>query len=414
VIEHEFGHVMVLQLSNFRVPRWYTEAFSTYLEDDSRIQSDHMMVDAIARNEIRDIDKMNGYFRGNMLMAYVHGRYVIEYIDKTFGFDAHIKAIKLFAEGKSLEEALKEATGKSIEELNKGQLEFVKQAFKDVRLRPTPNKGDVAKLELATADPAKAEPQDLASLAVAYIQMRRFAAAKTLAQKALDKDAKCVDALNVLGALAYEAKEYEEAKQLWLKSTGIDPARSFNAWHKLGVLYKKEGKTTKAIEAFENARKTFPRYVGENSPYHELPELYADLEPPQLDKALQVWRDAVKINTEDKEAALEGLKLAVKLKDPKSAVAFAEAHIAIDPYVLEVHTMASKAYEEIGDMAHAAREMGVAAVIEPTSVDAWVGLARLDLAAGKKEEARKAIAKAADIDNTRQDVKDILKQLDGK
>src|SRR5690606_10328999 len=31
VMEHEFCHVMTLQMSQFRVPRWYTEAFSTYI-----------------------------------------------------------------------------------------------------------------------------------------------------------------------------------------------------------------------------------------------------------------------------------------------------------------------------------------------------------------------------------------------
>ena len=37
--------------------------------------------------------------------------------------------------------------------------------------------------------------------------------------------------------------------------------------------------------------------------------------------------------------ALEGLKLAVQLKDPKSAVEFAKAHIEIDPYPIDVHTL---------------------------------------------------------------------------
>src|SRR6185295_16425123 len=69
VLEHEFGHVMALQLSKFRVPRWYTEAFSTYLEDDTRLESDSMMINYIARDKLRTIDKMHEYFRENMLMA---------------------------------------------------------------------------------------------------------------------------------------------------------------------------------------------------------------------------------------------------------------------------------------------------------------------------------------------------------
>lgn len=408
VLEHEFGHVMVLQMSDFRVPRWYTEAFSTYLEDDSRIQSDQMMVNAIRKNEIKDIDKMNEYFRGNMLMAYVHGRYVIEAIDKEYGFKAHIKAIRLFAEGKKVSEALQEATGKPLAELNKLQHDFVKESFKSVRLLPSFNKADIVKLELA-ANEEKATPQDIVNLAVANLGQRKVAEAERLAKKALEKDEKTVDAINVLGLIAYQKKDYEAAKQHYQKSTTIDPARSFNAWHKLGVIYKKEGKTTKAIEAFEAARKSYPRYVGEDNPIHELPELYADLEPPQLDKALQVWRDGVRINTEDKDACYKGMKLAQKMKGPKAVVEFAEAHISIDPYKLEVHKFAGKAYEELKDFKHAQREFKVACAIDQNDVENWVNLARASKAAGDDAGAKEAAKRGLDIDNTVKELKDIMK-----
>jgi len=411
VLEHEFGHVMVLQMSDFRVPRWYTEAFSTYLENDSRLQSDRMMVDAIAHNEVKDINKMNEYFRGNMMMAYVHGRYVIEHIDQKYGFDAHIKAIQLFAKGKKLEESLQEATGASLDDLNKGQHEFVKQSFKDVRLRPSFNKADLVKQEIAAKDP-NATAQDIVDLAISYLMTGKMPIAEPLAKKALEKDPKCVDAINVLGAIAFEKKDFEAAKQHYLKSTAIDPGKSFNAWLKLGTIYKKEGRTTKAIAALEAARKAYPRYVGADNSYHALPELYADLEPPQLDKALQVWRDAVAVNTEDKEAALEGLKLAVKMKDPTSVIAFANAHIEIDPYVLDVHKWAGNAYEELKDYDHAAREYGVAGALDAKDVDNWVNQARVFKATGKKQEAIDAARKAYDIDNTHKGAKDLLKELE--
>ena len=126
----------------------------------------------------------------------------------------------------------------------------------------------------------------------------------------------------MLGSLAFDKKDFEAAKNLYMQSTAADPARSFSAWQRLGVIYKKEGRTGKAIEAFETARKSYPRYVGPDNPHHELPDLYEDMEPPQSDKALVVWKDAVSINTEDKEAALNGLKLAIKLKDYKAATFF--------------------------------------------------------------------------------------------
>lgn len=410
VLEHEFGHVMALQLSKFRVPRWYTEAFSTYLEDDSRINSDRMMVDAIAKDRLKSIGAMNEYFRVNPLMAYVHGRYVIEYIAKTHGFESHIKALKLFAEGKKLDEALLAATGKELDELNRGQLAFLHKSFEQVRLKPTYDPPTLVQLELA-AKSESATAQALADFAAANAAGKRMDVAEELAKKALEKDEKCVDAINVLGLIAYSKKDFEAAKKHYQRSTGLDAARSFSAWHRLGILYKKEGRTTKAIEAFEAARVSYPRYVGPDNPHHELPDLYEDLEPPQTDKALGVWRDAVKINSEDAEAALKGLRLAMKLKDYKSAVEFAMSHIEIDPYPVEVHRLAGKAYEELKDYKRAAREFGVAAAIEDKDVDSWVGLARMHKQLGNKAEALKALEKALEIDGTHADAKAIRQQL---
>jgi len=410
VLEHEFGHVMALQLSKFRVPRWYTEAFSTYLEDDSRINSDRMMVDAIAKDRLKSIGAMNEYFRVNPLMAYVHGRYVIEYIAKTFGFEAHIKALKLFAEGKKLDEALLEATGKPLDELNRGQLEFLRKSFEQVRLKPTYDPPTLVQLELAAkADDASA--QAIADFAAANAAGKRLDIAEQLAKKALEKDEKCVDAINVLGYIAYSKKDFEAAKQLYQKSTGLDAARSFSAWHRLGVIYKKEGRTTKAIEAFEAARASYPRYVGPDNPHHELPDLYEDLDPPQNEKALAVWRDAVKINSEDAEAALKGLRLAIKLKDYKSATEFAMSHIEIDPYPVEVHRLAGKAFEELKDYKRAAREFGVATAIDDKDVPSWIGVARMHKQLGNKAEALKAADKALEVDGSSAEAREIRASL---
>ena len=313
VLEHEFGHVMALQLSKFRVPRWYTEAFSTYLEDDTRLESDSMMINYIARDKLRTIDKMHEYFRENMLMAYVHGRYVVEYIAKTFGFEAHVKAMKLFAEGKKLDEVLPAVTGKSLDELSKGELDFTKKFFEHVRLRPNYDPALLVQLEFA-AKPDDAPAQAIADLAIAMVATRKLDRAEQLAKRAQEKDPKCVDALNVLGMLAYEKKDYEGAKQFYKQSTATSPERSFLAWQRLGIIYKKEGHTTLAIEAFEAARKSYPRYIGPNNPHYELADLYMDTDPPQEDKALAIWKDAITVNTQDPEACFKGLEQAVKMK----------------------------------------------------------------------------------------------------
>jgi len=424
VMEHEFGHVMVLQMTQFRVPRWYTEAFSTWLEEHGsseteaqqaaqstgRLQTDRMMVDAIAKGRLKNIENMNEYFRSNPLMAYVHGSYVIEYISRTFGFDAHLKAIKLFGEGKKVAEALPQATGKSLQELNAGQLAFVKECFSHVRLRPSYDPASLVQLEVV-ANKENAPAQAVADLAAARLAARNYGAAQDLARKALEKDPHCVDAITILGHLAYEKKDFETAKQRYLESVAADAKHSFMSWLRLGVIYKKEGRTTKAIEAFETARKLYPRYAGPENPYHELPDLYAELEPPQLDKALAVLRDAVRVNPEDAEAGLEGLRLAMKTKALSAAAEFAEACTEVDPYNPEVHRLAGQAYLSLNDCRHAAREFAVATAVDDKDVESWVGLARARKALGQAKEARQAVDQALDIDGAHKEAKALRDEL---
>jgi len=86
-------------------------------------------------------------------------------------------------------------------------------------------------------------------------------------------------------------------------------------------------------------------------------------------------------------------------------VYFAEAHIEIDPYKLEVHQLAGRAYEQLKDWARAAREFEVATAIDEKDVESWVGLARARKALGDAAGARKAVDQALDIDGTHAEAK---------
>ena len=410
VMEHEYAHVMALQMSSFRVPLWFTEALSTYVEDDSRLNTDQLLVDYYDNDQLKPIEKMQEYIFENRIMAYVHGRFVIQWLAKTHGFEAVQKCLKLFKDGKTLAETLTSITGKDMAAINAGVKDEFKAFLKKVRLRPTLNPAKLAKIELA-ASKSDASAQELADLAIALLTQKRAQQAQAAANKALEKDPKCADALNVLGIQKMTAKDYEAAKNLYQQSTEVDPERSFTAWHKLGIIYKKEGRTTKAIEAFEKARALYPRYVGEDNPHYALPELYMDQEPEQADKAMAVWLDALKANTDDAEAALKGLKHAVAIKDWKAAERCAMAHIEINPYVPEVHQLAGRAYEEMKDLKKAAREYRVAAALNEKDVESWVKLGRMELQLGNRDAAAKAAEKALDVDGTHEGAKDLKKQL---
>jgi tetratricopeptide (TPR) repeat protein len=413
VLEHEFGHVMTLQMSQFKIPRWYTEGMSTYLEGDTRLNMDQMMIDALAYGQLKPIEKMNEYFKGNILMAYVHGAYFVEFLIKNFGWDAHLKALKMFSEGKKAEEVFPAVTGKTLEELNAGQLAHVVEVLSKVRLRPSMNQAEYLKLE-ALANKPDAPAKDIARLAEAQWTSKEHRGA-TLAtlEKALAKDPNCAQALALQGRLAYAKKDFLGAKASFEKATKVDPEASFSAWHLLGIILKKEGRTSEAIAALEKAHEMYPRYVGEDNPLLLLSELQLDLEPPQEAKAMELCKEAIAIYTSDPEPAKRGLKSAMKLKDWKSATEFAEALFEIDPYDLESHRKAGRVYEELKDWAKAAREYHVATTLDEKDVESFASLARVELARGDKDAARKAVKAALEIDATHEGAKALRREIGG-
>ncbi len=413
VLEHEFGHVMTLQMTQFRVPRWYTEGMSTYVEGDTRLNMDQMMVDALAYGQLKPIEKMNEYFKGNILMAYVHGAYFVEYLIQDFGFDAHLKALKLFSEGKKSEEVFPKVTGKTLEELNAGLMEYVKQVLSKVRLRPSLNQAGYLKLE-TLANKAGAEAQDIVRLAEAQWASKehRGSAAGTL-RKALEKDPGCAPALALQGRMAYAKKDFLTAKACFEKATKVDREASFSTWHLLGIILKKEGRTSEAIAALEKAHEMYPRYVGEDNPLLLLSELQLDLEPPQESKALELCKRACEILTSDPEPARRGLKAAIQLKDWTSAALFAELIFEIDPYDVESHRRAGRVYEELKDSARAAREYRVALALDEKDVESWVRLGRTELARGEKDAARRALKAALEIDAAHEGAKALRKDIGG-
>src|SRR6185503_11764386 len=88
---HELAHVVTLQLSKGRVPRWLTEGISVYEERKvSKTwwrEDERDLVDAIASDEVLTLKDINNAFRGPRVMfAYYQGGLMCEWIVKDFGF----------------------------------------------------------------------------------------------------------------------------------------------------------------------------------------------------------------------------------------------------------------------------------------------------------------------------------------
>ena len=120
---------------------------------------------------------------------------------------------------------------------------------------------------------------------IRHVKAGRLKLAEESYKKVLKKDKNNIDALRLLGLLAFKTKDYEIAERLFLKVLQLDPSFSL-AWDNLAKLYRIQNKLLKSIPAFENLIKLDPRnfealvslgtvYI-KLSKYHEGIKLYEE------------------------------------------------------------------------------------------------------------------------------------------
>ncbi|NQT50617.1 tetratricopeptide repeat protein, partial [bacterium] len=152
-----------------------------------------------------------------------------------------------------------------------------------------------------------------------------------------------------------------------------------------------------AITELEAARRIYPRYSSlARSPHLLLADLYVEKKQPA--EAIAVLREHTRIhNNSFKGFTQLGTLLAAQGQHAEAAVAFLGA-IYIDPFSIEPHLAAARAFEAIGSHSRAAAEYTVATHIDKRHLPALVGRARCLAAAGDKDEARKALEAVRELD----------------
>ena len=92
---------------------------------------------------------------------------------------------------------------------------------------------------------------------IRHAKAGRLKLAEESYKKVLKKEKNNIDALRLLGLLAFKTKDYEIAERLFLKVLKLDPSFSL-AWDNLAKLYRIQNKLLKSIPAFENLIKLDP------------------------------------------------------------------------------------------------------------------------------------------------------------
>lgn len=129
VLWHELAHVYHLQLSNYRVPRWFTEGLAEYetnIHDESwRRYHDQEVAEALFRGELPGVEDFSRGFTHarsmqEVLIAYHLSSLAIHYLVETHGFDSVVALLRAFGEGKDVSGAFSQVLKQSMQQFDTG------------------------------------------------------------------------------------------------------------------------------------------------------------------------------------------------------------------------------------------------------------------------------------------------------
>jgi cellulose synthase operon protein C len=353
---HELAHVVTLQMSNQRVPRWLTEGVSVYEETRARASwGGEMAVSfaiALERDQVLKLRDLNSGFTkpDTIALAYYQASLLVEHIVATHGEPALHALLRAYGDGIEGDAAIVKGLGVSIDDLQETFDKMIGQRFASARA--------------AIRDQAKAEPSagggDIAAL----------------------------------------------------KAAASERPGSYRAQMLLGAALAKQGDKA-AFEPLERAAALLPIAIGEESPraiMGRLAEQLGDAPRAMAEYKALLERDGTAI-----EAARRLAELAAKANDQPLLALAHERIVELDPFDAASHSGLGRIALRTKAPAVALREFKVALAIGPADrATAHCDLAEGYLLAGRPADAKREALAALEIAPSFERAQELLlKAIDG-
>jgi cellulose synthase operon protein C len=357
---HEYMHVISLQITDFKIPRWFSEGLSVYEErrartgwgDDWRFETLKAYTDG-RFVKIADLDR--AFTRpttpDGVPIAYFQASQVCEFVEEKYGFDTILKMLAAYKEGLKDTEVLQRTMQLTPEKFDQAFQEFIRTKVGKY-------------IEAVGTGPAKFEG---------------------------------------------DPKAAKEALLAVLRSRPND----YFATLKLGSIYKTENDTDKAIEYLKRATDLFPYYAGDGNPYVLLADIYETQgKKAEAIAALESW---AKHNETDAEVHKRLGKLKLDTGDKAGALQVLVTSFYISPFDAALHKLAGDAYFEQGKLADALREFRVVVALEPADeAGARFDLAKALEASGDKKEAKREVLRSLEIAPNFEQAQELLLRVRGE
>jgi len=335
---HEIAHVIHLELTANRIPRWLAEGLAVYEATHARTEwnmnMDLAMIRALRKGELlplREIDE--GFTRRPEMVSlvYYQSAQVIEYITERYGFEKALALLPYFKQGRKTEDAIRLVFAQSLEDFDKAFQEFLRRRFQPSMVEVEWEAQNIPASQQAEVLRRKAEeqPQNFFA-ALAYGRYLAKHGQPALAEKFL------AQAKNLLPAYVDEGNPYEALAELYWKQDrkpeaaeqlefmtarngkAIDQALKLGDWQ----LALKD--TNAATRAFTRAVAIYPYEV---EAQRRLGELLIAQQRPQA--AALIFRAALALQPADR-AGMYCLLAEAYLKSGQRAQAKKQALLALE------------------------------------------------------------------------------------
>jgi tetratricopeptide (TPR) repeat protein len=333
---HEMAHVITLQMSKNRLPRWLSEGTSMYEERRARPEwgrgTDTTFAQALSEGKLLKLADLNeGFSDPRMItIAYYQASLVVEHLIERFGEPTFQDFIRSYGRGLETEQAVKEIFGVSLDDIQKSfDARIEKQYAPALRALKRPDVKEVTTIE----------------------EFKKLAAANP---------------------------------------------ESFVVQMQLAVKLAEDNEHAAAIEAAERAAKLLPMASEDNNPHRFIADVA--LKAGDKPRAMRALEDVLKIDHSDVESARTLVSLVEPLNDPVRLEAAYKRVVDVDPFDAKAEAGLGRLALRRKDAATAVRSFRSALATNPADrATAHTDLAEALLAAGQRQEAKTHILSALEI-----------------